>query len=126
MLVTRIINVNDNKYEFVCRSEKNYSGFKHIATLYINGECTSRSDRQYYNRTWEMYDFQSVMIDIVKGLIATVNEIYLEQFKTEKGYKRMTEKRNLEFNNYIALDNVYQEELKELEYVLNDLETKSY
>ena len=57
------------------------------------------------------------------SIIQNVNEIYLEQFKTEKGYKRMTDKRKLEFSDYVALDNVYQEELKELEYVLNDLET---
>lgn len=125
MITSRIIYVNDNKYEFVCMSEKNYNGFKHIAKLYINGRFITRSNRQYYNRTWEMYNYQSVMIDIIKVMINDVNEIYLDKFKTEKGYKNMTKKRQLEFSDYIAFNTEYERELKELQYVLDNLENES-
>jgi hypothetical protein len=123
--MNRIIYVNEVKYEFICMTDKNYNGFKHIAKLYINGRFANRKERQYYNRTWEKYDYQSVMLDIIKEQIEILNSWYLEKFKTEKGYKRMTDKRKLEFSDYIALDSVYEKELKELQYVLDNLENES-
>lgn len=125
-MINRIIYVNEVKYEFICMSEKNYNGFKHIARLYVDGEFVNRCERQYYNRTWEMYDYQSVMMDIIKEQIEYLNTFYIEKFKTEKGYKRMTDKRKLELNNYLK-DNVkYQLELTELKDVMHDLETNSF
>ena len=65
------------------------------------------------------------MLDIIKDQIEYLNSFYIEKFKTEKGYKRMTEKRKLEFSDYIAFDTVYERELKELQYVLDNLENES-
>lgn len=125
-MMNRIIYVNEVKYEFVCLRENNYDGFKHIARLYVDGEFVNKCERQYYNRTWEMYDYQSVMIDIIKEQIEYLNTFYIEKFKTEKGYKRMTDKRKLELDNYLK-DNVkYQLELTELKDVMHDLETNSF
>lgn len=124
-MMNRIIYINEVKYEFICMTDKNYNGFKHIARLYINGEFANRKERQYYNRTWEKYDYQSVMLDTIKDQIEYLNSFYIEKFKTEKGYKRMTDKRKLEFSDYIAFDTVYQRELKELQYVLDNLENES-
>ena len=50
---------------------------------------------------------------------------YLDKFKTEKGYKNMTEKRKWEFATYIGCNREYREELKELQYVLDNLENES-
>ena len=125
-MMNRMIMVNNKKYSFNCRTESNYNGFKHIATLYIDDNCVSRSSRQYYNRTWERYEYQSVMIDLIKEQMEVLDSWYLDKFKTEKGYKRMTDKRKLEFSDYIAFDTVYERELKELQYVLDNLENESY
>ena len=62
---------------------------------------------------------------IIKVMINDVNEIYLDKFKTKKGYKNMTKKRQLEFSDYIAFDTEYERELKELQYVLDNLENES-
>ena len=124
-MMNRMIMVNDKKYSFNCRTESNYNGFKHIATLYIDDNCVSKSSRQYYNRTWERYEYQSVMIDLIKEQMEVLDSWYLDKFKTEKGYKNMTEKRKWEFATYIGCNREYREELKELQYVLDNLENES-
>lgn len=51
--------------EIVCESEKTRYGFRHLATLMIKGRETDSDKCCYYNRTWERYEFQSVMEKLV-------------------------------------------------------------
>lgn len=53
-------------YEFTCVSRNNprvadAPDFAHYATLRREGEYISRARKDYYNRTWEAYPFQSTM-----------------------------------------------------------------
>lgn len=124
-MMNRIIIVNGNKYDFECSYAKNYSGFKHISKLYLNGKYIVKAERQYYNRTWEQYEYQSVMEQIIRLMLSDVEQVYIDKFKLEKGYKRMTDKRKVEFNNYIKDNTDYNNQIEELKTVLYDLETKS-
>ena len=47
--------------EIVCRSEGTRYGFRHLATLLYNGYERGTSKICYYNRTWERYEFESVL-----------------------------------------------------------------
>lgn len=124
-MMNRIIIVNGNKYDFECSYTKNYSGFKHISKLYLNGKYIVKAERQYYNRTWEQYEYQSVMKQIIRLMLSDIEQVYIDKFKLEKGYKRMTDKRKVEFNNYIKDNTDYNNQIEELKTVLYDLETKS-
>ena len=52
--------------EVVCRSESTRSGFRHLATMMRNGIEIQDGKRTYQNRTWERYEFQSVLHEVVE------------------------------------------------------------
>jgi hypothetical protein len=47
--------------EAVCQSESTRYGFRHVATLLRNGNEIASTKHCYYNRTWESYEFESVL-----------------------------------------------------------------
>ena len=54
-----------DEYEVVCVSEGTRYGFRHLATLLKNGNEIDKAKICYYNRTWERYEFESVMKKII-------------------------------------------------------------
>lgn len=56
------INENTN---IVCEHQNTRSGFRHVAILMENGYETDRTKACYSNRTWESYEFQSVLYKLV-------------------------------------------------------------
>lgn len=57
----RIFNLNE-KYSVVCHSEGTRYGFRHLATLMVDGrEGWVTAKACYYNRTWESFEFQTVL-----------------------------------------------------------------
>jgi len=56
----------NNKITIVARHEDTRSGFRHIADLYINGEKVDSVKVTYQNRTWESYQFQSVLRHLIE------------------------------------------------------------
>jgi hypothetical protein len=60
----RAFKIND-KVQIVARSGDARDGFNHFATLYINGEAVDEAKVHYINRTWESYEFQSVMQKLI-------------------------------------------------------------
>lgn len=61
----RIFNLN-NVFNVVCNSQATRYGFRHIATLHKNGFEISRAKCCYYNRTWERFEFESVLNKIIE------------------------------------------------------------
>ena len=55
----------DDEYEIVCKSESTRYGFRHIATLFKNGYSYTSAKCLYYNRTWERYEFESVLSKLI-------------------------------------------------------------
>jgi len=52
--------------EIVCNSESTRSGFRHLATLFVRGTEQEKAKCTYLNRTWERYEFQSVLSKVVE------------------------------------------------------------
>ena len=52
--------VND-KISVICESQKTRSGFRHLATLLINGCECEKTKICYLNRTWERFEYESVL-----------------------------------------------------------------
>lgn len=69
-----------DRIEIVCESQKTRYGFRHLATLFIDGNEREKSKCCYYNRTWESYEFQSVLFNVVDK--AFKNKILNEQEKS--------------------------------------------
>lgn len=70
------------KIEIVCESERTRYGFRHLATLLIDGIEQEKHKCCYYNRTWERFEFQSV----AKGLVSKSKELSEEEKKICNDY----------------------------------------
>lgn len=51
----------DKELTIVCEWKKTRNGFKHEATLLKNGSEIDRTKINYLNRTWESFEFKSVV-----------------------------------------------------------------
>ena len=61
----------DDHLEIVCRSENTSYGFRHLAALLRDGCEQETAKCCYYNRTWERYEFQTV----IENLIGKANSL---------------------------------------------------
>lgn len=61
---------------------------------------TATAKAIYYNRTWESYQYQSVLISAMRNLIDNID--IKGYFKFLNGYKNMSPKRNEEFKDYLS------------------------
>lgn len=66
----RIFNFNnceaDYSISIVCNSASTRNGFKHVATLCLNGHECETAKICYLNRTWERFTYQSVLQHLVE------------------------------------------------------------
>lgn len=56
--------ISDDK-EIVCEWKKTRNGFKHEASLLIDGSEVETAKVCYLNRTWESYEFETVIIRLL-------------------------------------------------------------
>lgn len=96
------IKIGDNEIEFVNESYNTRNGFKHVSTMFINGIEKRSHTCHYYNRTWECYRYQTVMMGLVNDRLNDIIEYAKTIFKEDKGYKKMTADRYEEFENYLS------------------------
>ena len=59
----------DEKFEIVCEAAKTRNGFKHTATLLRNGRELAKAKVNYLNRTWESYEFETVLSKVVQQAV---------------------------------------------------------
>ena len=55
----------DKKYSIVCEWQNTRNGFRHVAILHLDGKEIYRTKKTYINRTWESFEFESVLIKLV-------------------------------------------------------------
>jgi len=55
-----------DRIEIVCESKKTRKGFKHEATLLLDGSERDKVKCCYLNRTWEAYEYQSVIQELIR------------------------------------------------------------
>ncbi len=71
----------DNHVSIVCDWKKTRMAFKHEATLLIDGKEQDKTKICYQNRTWESYEYQSVLIKMIsdtKILTAEQKALFLK------------------------------------------------
>ena len=57
-------------YSVICNWKSTRYGFKHEAILCKNGQELGRAKCLYYNRTWERYEYESVLQEVVEKFFA--------------------------------------------------------
>jgi hypothetical protein len=60
----RMFKLND-VYSVICESESTRSGFRHIAKLLRGGYERASAKCTYQNRTWEAYEFETVILKLI-------------------------------------------------------------
>jgi len=60
----REFNLGDG-YNIIAHWEKTRNGFRHVAVLMRDGREVDRASESYLNRTWESYEYQTVMQKLV-------------------------------------------------------------
>lgn len=83
------VNFQGLKNTVYCKSESTRSGFKHVARMYYNGNSYT-AIRHYYNRTYEYYEFQSVMQDLFENIVNEFKEKAVNNWKVVNGKKRIS------------------------------------
>jgi len=78
--MSRIFKVNEN-IEIVCDSVGTRYGFRHDARLFVNGYEKEKAKCCYYNRTWERFAFESVVLKLLEQT-ELLTESEKEQFKS--------------------------------------------
>lgn len=53
-------------YVFECKAQRTSYGFRHLVDLRRDGYIVSSAKCCYYNRTWEKYEYQSVMEEAIR------------------------------------------------------------
>ena len=64
-----------------CEREDTRSGFRHVGTLYRLGEHVESDKCNYLNRTWESYEFESMLESLAES--DEIDETERAQFKAK-------------------------------------------
>ena len=81
----KIFNVNfqGEKNSIYCKCENTRNGFKHVATMNYNGN-TYVATSYYINRTWEYFEYQSVIRKLYYIISDEIKEKALNQENVKK------------------------------------------
>lgn len=80
----------------ILESKSNYYGFRHIATLVFGNSQKAKTSIQYYNRTWETYDYQSILIKIINQELESIEQLQKNIYKESNNIKRLTKEKEKE------------------------------
>ena len=83
------VNFQGEKNSIYCKYENTRNGFKHVATMYYNRN-TYVAVCYYLNRTWECFEYQSVIRKLYCIISDEMKEKAVEEWKTTKGKKRIS------------------------------------
>ena len=93
--------IGNAKFTFWVRSRNTRHGFAHDAELWMDGKMISSDTAHYLNRTWEAYQFQSVMRGAVHNAINDARAMITAEEKEKRGWKRLTVARKNEIEAII-------------------------
>ena len=60
----------DEVYSIVCNFKSTRTGFKHTASLCKNGQSIYETKICYLNRTWDRFEYESILLKVVDDFIA--------------------------------------------------------
>jgi hypothetical protein len=107
----RVFRIND-RMSIQAVSEKTRNGFRHIATLMVDGNEVDKSTANYLNRTWESYEYQSVIHDLINKSSYIKEKEELKKKFEETSHKKI-ESEFKTIGNIASLGNVFAKTKKE-------------
>ena len=117
----KLIKIYKN-YTFINYTTYNYYGFKEHSELYINNYMLESNSIQYYNRSWQFYEYQCSMRGAVNKLIESLKKDLKEDFKKENNLKRITREKEKDLQKYYKTSRI----LKEYNTILKRINNNRY
>ena len=102
------ITICGKEVEFVNQYRNTRMGFAHDTTMFVDGRQYGTATCNYYNRTWECYTYQTVMLTVVHNLSEARQSYLKDRFKADHNYQKMTPKRTQEFEVVLNDDEEYK------------------
>lgn len=105
-------------YKIVAESWETSRSWGHNATLFKDDYELTHSRIRYLNRTWECYQYQSVILDAIYEAIKRRQSRLVYDYKLQANVIRMTKRRK---------ENLYKDdsELQELEELYNHFKERN-
>lgn len=94
-------NISGARFEAICNYWEDSYAWGHRVELYEDGRPVAFKRVRYYNRTWEAYPYQNAILCAIDKLLFSAKAKCLADFKSERGYKRLTAERRKEFDAYM-------------------------
>lgn len=97
-------------YKIVAESWETYNSWGHKATLFNGDNELTHSRIRYLNRTWECYQYQSVILDAIYEAMKRRQTRLVDDYKLQANVIRMTKRRK----ELLYQDDIELQELQEL------------
>lgn len=78
-----IFDTDKEIWDFLCESQDTRNGVKHVCTVYKNGAKMETATCRYYNRTWEAFEFQSVLAKAAQKVCGYNRRNKVKRFPSE-------------------------------------------
>ena len=97
------------EYTIVAQSYENSHNWGHKAELLLNNYYTLANTKiVYINRTWERYQYQSVILKVLRNYIDYLIEDYINDYKTQNSIKRLNHNLREELTRQAKLTTLYE------------------
>lgn len=100
--------INGVKFTLECESWSTRSSWGHEVTLYKNAVKIGRAKVRYYNRTWECYQYQTAIKNVIHDAIEKIKEDVKKAFLSLHNYKVMTKKRAAAYMEHLLKNSDYE------------------
>ena len=95
--------INGHEYLIHSRTVNSRTGFAHVSTLVRDGQEIETKRVNYYNRTWESYQYQNSMRVVVEAAMRNELNSLIGHYKRESGLKRLSAAKKEELSNSTTL-----------------------
>jgi hypothetical protein len=89
----QVLELNE-QYSVVCNFKKTRTAFKHEATIMRDGLAAYSTKICYQNRTWESYEFESVLHKAIEGFFSEGTAEEIKAILKEREEKRTSSRFN--------------------------------
>jgi len=106
--------INGHEYLIHSRTVNSRTGFAHVSTLVRDGNEIETKRVNYYNRTWESYQYRTSMRLVVEAAMKRELDSLIDHYKRESGLRRLSAAKKEELSNSTTLMLDLKELMKQL------------
>ena len=107
----KIIKIYKN-YIFINYTTYNYNGFIEHSELYKNSYLMEKKGIQYYNRSWQVYEYQCSMLKVINTLIENLKEDLKKEYKDTNNIKKLTKDKQKDLEKFYKTSATLKEYIK--------------